>query len=180
MDGIVPAVTRLAVHEEGGHRVYFKNGTMLTDVRDRTSTTTLLQWFETNSFDPNVRMLTNLEFVTKYSWDLTKKAWNRRKQNQTHPTIARMYLTHPGMKAVLCFELNFPPYTVAAGLLISFWLLLLQLLQLLLLIPLLQLLLLSLLYCFSSFTLLLLLLLLLLLAFVPSIPCCRCCCCCCC
>ncbi len=97
MDGITPAVTRLAVHEEGGHRVYFKNGTMLTDVRDRTSTTTLLQWFETNKVDPEARELTYLEFVTKYSYDLTKKVWKRRKQNQTHPTIARMYTTHPGI-----------------------------------------------------------------------------------
>ena len=33
MDGITPAVTRLAVHEEGGHRVYLKNGTLLRVVR---------------------------------------------------------------------------------------------------------------------------------------------------
>lgn len=45
MDGIVPSVTRLAIHEEGAHRMYYKNGVTLMREVEREGTSTLLEWF---------------------------------------------------------------------------------------------------------------------------------------
>ena len=100
MDGIIPKVTRLAVHEEGAHRVYYKYGVILQSVVERTSTDTLLEWFKTNQIDDRSRELTYLQFVEKYSWDKTKKRWTWRSRYQRHKTIARMYTTHPGKSQV--------------------------------------------------------------------------------
>lgn len=107
MDGIVPSVTRLAVHEEGAHRVYYKDGVTLMREVEREGTSTLLEWFHTNKDDSAGRHLTYLEFVQEYSWDKSKKRWSRRKQRQLHPTIARMYTTHPGDVYAISIVLTF-------------------------------------------------------------------------
>lgn len=110
MDGIIPKVTRLAVHEEGAHRVYYKDGVTLQSVVERTSTDTLLEWFKTNQIDDRGRDLTYLHFVERYSWDKTKKKWSYRSRGQRHNTIARMYTTHPGKCHKYCFK-----YTISSN-----------------------------------------------------------------
>ncbi|KAL0040314.1 hypothetical protein WJX77_003189 [Trebouxia sp. C0004] len=95
MDGILSKVTRLAVHEEGAHRVYYKYGVTLQSVVKRTSTDSLLEWFKTNQINERNDDLTYLQFVERFSRDKTKKRWTYRKQTQRHKSIARMYTTHP-------------------------------------------------------------------------------------
>ena len=89
----VPAVTRLAVHEEGQQAVFFKATDDATAVVNRRNTSSLLEWFEMNKTDPAARQYTYLEFPRHYVWSKNKKAWSERKQQTA---VGRMYSTMPG------------------------------------------------------------------------------------
>lgn len=68
----MPSVTRLAIHEEGQQAVCFRATDTAATVLNRCNTSSLLEWFKTNSEDPAARAYTYMEFLRHYVYDKNK------------------------------------------------------------------------------------------------------------
>lgn len=102
--GHFPPVQHLAVHLENGQCVYFQEGQNIQDILETARDTTLTAFFKLNEADDFAQTLLYTEVPQCYTWNKTKKQFDRRKRGiphherngifQTH-TLARMYTIHP-------------------------------------------------------------------------------------
>jgi hypothetical protein len=109
--GRYPAVVHLSVHLENGQRIYFTE----ENARDRIENpqnTTLTAFFQLCQQDEFAKTLLYHEVPKYYTWNATKKEFNRRKQGSNVSdhvgicktnTLGRVYTVHPN-NAVLLFE----------------------------------------------------------------------------
>ena len=84
-------MTRLAVHEEDQHTVIFKEGHAAEAVEEKRDTT-LTAWFKRNQTDPDAAHLKYPDFPEHYTYDTSKRCWNKRKRGIC---IGRLYTTTP-------------------------------------------------------------------------------------
>ena len=89
-----PSVEHLAVHLENGQRVYFNpNDQNLGERLDAPPQTTLTAFFKLCSKDDFASTLFYAEVPQHYTWQKSRKVWQRRATNQK--SLGRMYTVHP-------------------------------------------------------------------------------------
>ncbi|XP_035837147.1 uncharacterized protein LOC110892742 [Helianthus annuus] len=91
-----PAVQLLAVHLEHMQNIIFKDNQQLHDILGNPATqkTTLTEWLRSNEQQPNDRDLCYVDYLSRYRWDPSKKAWLKRLSTRT-PPIGRLAYIHP-------------------------------------------------------------------------------------
>jgi hypothetical protein len=108
-----PTVVHLSVHLENGQRVYFDPKTVQPETILSPPKTTLLAFFELSQKDPFAQTLLYCEVPRYFTWDPSKKAFQRRKQGKDvdgHPgvkatdALGRVYTVHPSNAE--CFYLR--------------------------------------------------------------------------
>ena len=89
-----PSITRLAVHLENEQLCYFndEDDDNLEDILDKSSCTTLTEWFKTNRENPETRYLKYMNFCDMYVWNKSIKKWTLRQKSNS---IGRMYFVSP-------------------------------------------------------------------------------------
>ena len=89
-----PSVEHLSVHLENGQRVYFNpNDQNLGERLDAPPQTTLTAFFKLCSKDDFASTLFYAEVPQHYTWQKSRKVWQRRATNQK--SLGRMYTVHP-------------------------------------------------------------------------------------
>ncbi|XP_044735689.1 uncharacterized protein LOC123297922 [Chrysoperla carnea] len=108
-----PAVQHLAVHLENGQRVYFTKDSARKIASEPPQNTTLTAFFQLCQTDPFARKLLYVDVPIYYTWDKTRKIFQRRKQGmpeEGHPeiiktnAIGRVFTVHPNNAE--CFYLR--------------------------------------------------------------------------
>ncbi|GBP51524.1 hypothetical protein EVAR_44500_1 [Eumeta japonica] len=108
-----PAVQHLAVHLENGQRVYFTKDSARKIASEPPQNTTLTAFFQLCQTDPFAKTLLYVDVPIYYTWDKTRKIFQRRKQGmpeEGHPeimktnAIGRVYTIHPNNAE--CFYLR--------------------------------------------------------------------------
>ena len=75
-----PTVVHLAVHLEGGQRVYYKPGQPTAHLTDTPPKTTLTAFFYLCKTDPLAKTLLYSEVPRHFRWDASQKVWQIRKK----------------------------------------------------------------------------------------------------
>ena len=99
LHGRYPAVMRLAVHEEDKQFVTFQKGQEDAAI-DNPKKTTLMAWFEYNklnndaegdNYDEEAPNTTYLDFPKKYTYNVSKRVWTKRKKGSGGvPCVGRL------------------------------------------------------------------------------------------
>ncbi|KAL8621594.1 hypothetical protein ACOMHN_026265 [Nucella lapillus] len=87
-----PMVQRLSVHLENGQRVYFRQDNAMDRAHGPPPATTLTAFFQLCNEDPSAIKLKYPEVPEQYTWQLTRKQWQKRKRGKA---IGRMYTISP-------------------------------------------------------------------------------------
>ncbi|KAL8570647.1 hypothetical protein ACOMHN_039082 [Nucella lapillus] len=87
-----PMVQRLSVHLENGQRVYFRQDNAMDRAHGPPPATNLTAFFQLCNEDPSVIELKYPEVPEQYTWQLTRKQWQKRKRGKA---IGRMYTISP-------------------------------------------------------------------------------------
>ena len=110
-----PSITRLQLHDENQHTVFYQEGEEIEALeRERLGRTTLTAFLDCCQKErsnplpiaelgkdeqgnplPRATDLTYLDFPSFYTWDGTKRKWNRRKRPFKSDSIGRIYTAHP-------------------------------------------------------------------------------------
>ena len=107
-----PAVVHLAVHLENGQRVYF-TAANVQQIALNPPATTLTAFFTLCQNDPFAKTLLYSEVPTYYTWNTSRKSFERRKRGERvdgqsdifkETTIGRLYTVHPNQDE--CFFLR--------------------------------------------------------------------------
>ena len=107
-----PAVVHLSVHLENGQRVYFTENN-INRLLEQPPDTTLTAFFKLCRTDSFATTLLYNEIPTYYTWNKSRKEFNRRKRGVPVPgysnvlsakTLSRMYMVHPSQSE--CFFLR--------------------------------------------------------------------------
>lgn len=75
-----PSITRLAVHLENEQSCTFGADDDIEDVLEKSTKTTLTEWFEMNKNYPAARELKYFNFTDKYVWYQSLNKWLPRKR----------------------------------------------------------------------------------------------------
>lgn len=106
-------VQHLAVHLANGQRVYFTKDSARKIASEPPQNTTLTAFFQLCQTDPFARKLLYVDVPIYYTWDKTRKIFQRRKQGmpeEGHPeimktnAIGRVFTVHPNNAE--CFYLR--------------------------------------------------------------------------
>ncbi|KAL8558676.1 hypothetical protein ACOMHN_037769 [Nucella lapillus] len=87
-----PMVQRLSVHLENGQRVYFRQDNAMDRAHGPPPAATLTAFFQLCNEDPSAIELKYPEVTEQYTWQLTRKQWQKRKRGKA---IGRMYTISP-------------------------------------------------------------------------------------
>ncbi|GFW79935.1 helitron_like_N domain-containing protein [Trichonephila clavipes] len=99
-----PTVVHLAVHLEGGQRVYYEPGQPTAHLTDTPPKTTLTAFFDLCKTDPLAKTLLYSEVPRHFRWDASQKVWQIRKKGVpladfpgyvTDNALGRVYTVHP-------------------------------------------------------------------------------------
>ncbi|GFW94250.1 ATP-dependent DNA helicase [Trichonephila clavipes] len=99
-----PTVVHLAVHLEGGQRVYYEPGQPTAHLTDTPRKTTLTAFFDFCKTDPLAKTLLYSEVPRHFCWDASQKVWQIRKKGVpladfpgyvTDNALGRVYTVHP-------------------------------------------------------------------------------------
>lgn len=106
-----PTVTHLDVHLENGQRVYFNENNLIDRIANPPKTT-LTEFFELCKIDTFAKTLLYSEVPKYFTWDKSKKVFNRRKQGKiveghdgirSNDALGRVYTVH--LRNFECFYL---------------------------------------------------------------------------
>ena len=116
LHGRVPAIVRLAVHEDGWQNVILTEETDLSRINERE--TTLTAYFKLNQSDEEARHMYYHDIPTKYVFE--EGVWRPRQRQRQAPTIGRMYFVAPSDRERFCLRLLLTHVKGATGFLMRF------------------------------------------------------------
>lgn len=91
-----PGVEALPVHLENEQTVYFNTGAQAEAIAaGPPRRTPLMAWFAHNEENPTDELRLYPNFPTYYTYQKSTRSWRRRINNQTFPTIGRVYTVSP-------------------------------------------------------------------------------------